>query len=183
MNAAPASVHVPRGLPAMLVHVSLVTVTTVLSLAIIPSVFWLVVAIALGAAAGAFPRLYTAWALIILLSLSQLSRDPSATDWRPYALLAGLHLIHVLASLALVVPVRGMIDARVFLRVLRRFAIVQVPCQALLVLLLVVFSTERFSLAIPWLAPLGAAALVVLAAILIIPLARRRERSWPTNHR
>lgn len=183
MRAAPASIRVPRALPAVLVHVSLVVVTTALSLAIVPVAFWLVVAIALGIAAGAVPRLYTAWALIILLPLFQLPRDPSTIDWRPYALLAGLHLIHNLASLALVVPVRGMIDARVFVRPLCRFVIVQLPCQALLALLLVAVSSEWFSRAIPWLAPVGAAALIVLAGILIIPLARHRGRSGSLSHR
>lgn len=183
MSTPRASIRVPRGIPASVVHVAVAAVSVTLAISLVPVTFWAIVAIALGITAAAAPRLYTAWAFNGLLALMQLTRDVSAADWQPYVLLAGLHLMHVLASLALVVPLRGMIDARAFTRVLRRFVIVQLPCQALLAGVLVVTASEAFTIAIPALAPIGAVALIVLAAVFVVPLVRRGARSAPVSHR
>ncbi|GAB2514760.1 hypothetical protein [Paramicrobacterium agarici] len=172
MSRAGAAAHVPRALPSCVVHVGVAVVAVTLSVMIIPTRFWLIVALVLSIAAAAVPRVYSAWGLAVLLALYQLSFEPSAAGWRTYTLLAGIHLLHVLAALSLVVPLRGRIDARVFLRVLRRYAVVQLPCQALLVIVLAVVSPASASIALPWLAPVAALLLIVLTAALISPFAR-----------
>ena len=140
--------------------------------------FVFVVALVLAAVTMVLPRLLTAWAFLLLLAGNQAVQDPSTHEWKLFVLLAGLHLVHVIASQLLVLPARGWIQLRVFGKPLKRFLVIQVAAQltAALVLLVLLPRTASLHLSLPALGIVGAGALVVLAIVLIAPLVREKSR-------
>lgn len=70
------------------------------------------------------------WLLLLMLGLSQLWRNPSATDVVYYLLLAGVHLLHVLSSLARLLPWNGRMQVVTIARLLRRYVVVQAVAQS-----------------------------------------------------
>lgn len=75
------------------------------------------------------PSQVPSWWLLLLLGLSQLWRDSLATDVVFYLLLAGLHLLFVLNSLARLLPWNGRMQLGTFARPLRRYVFVQAVVQ------------------------------------------------------
>lgn len=79
------------------------------------------------------------WLLLLMLSLSQLWRDPLATDVVYYLLLAGVHLLHVLSSLSRLLPWNGRMQVGTLARPLRRYLFVQAVVQPVAVGALIAF--------------------------------------------
>lgn len=173
MTKSKPSIRIAHGIPSATVHIGVGAVAVLLSMATVTVPFWLIVALALAVAAAAAPRLHMAWALMVLLAFAQLSHPPLLTDWRPYVLMAGLHLLHVLASMSLAVPLRGRIALSVLGRTLRRYLVIQLLAQGLLIIVLALLTPAGVHAV--WLAPVGAAALVACAATLVLPIVRDRE--------
>jgi hypothetical protein len=91
-----------------------------------------VIAVAL-AVVGAFaPGSLATWGCALVIGLAQLARPADATDWRPYATLAVVHLLQVLGALTMVVPWRSRMQVRVLRRPLVRWTVIQVPAQGVL---------------------------------------------------
>jgi hypothetical protein len=137
--------------------------------------FWLVVGFILSAGAALAPRFLSAWLLILVLGVSIFWQTPSPENWRFYIVLAGIHLVHVLAAQALSVPVTAWLQLRVLVRPLRRYVVIQVISQALAVLVLVV-TAGAHNISLPVLGILGAVALIAIALVLVIPLLREKAR-------
>lgn len=141
--------------------------------------FFFVVALVLVALSVAFPATPSAWAVMVLLGASVLVRTPSPEDPRIYLLIAGVHLLHLLASYAAVIPPRSWVQLRAFASPLRRFIFIQVPAQLAAGVALYAFS-PRFDGApgavVPVLGAIAAAALVVLTLVLIVPLRSEKRR-------
>jgi hypothetical protein len=132
---------------------------------------WLAFGIVLAVAAAVAPETLIAWLLILFLVAGQLARHADLT-WRFLALLAGLHLLHVLASLALELPWRSWIQPAVFIAPLRRFVLIQIPTQLLAVVALLLLAPSHGGhrpLTIAASAVVGGAALAGLAVLLIKP--------------
>jgi hypothetical protein len=75
------------------------------------------------------PNQVPSWWLLLLLGLSQLWRDPLATDVSFYLLLAGVHLLFVLSSLARLLPWNGRMQLDTLARPLKRYVLVQAVAQ------------------------------------------------------
>jgi hypothetical protein len=102
-----------------------------------------VIAMAL-AVVGAFaPGSLGTWGCALVIGLAQLAHPADAADWRPYATLAVVHLLHVLGGLTMVVPWRSRMQVRVLRRPLVRWIVIQVPAQALLAGVLVASASLR----------------------------------------
>lgn len=173
-----ATTRVPGGVPAVAPRVILALIAVGLGMLQLPFGPWLVVAGVLIALALVVPRLLTAWAFIVVVGLSMLFRQPSLTDWRPYALLAGVHLVHLYAARAVVTPVRGRIQWPVLVRPLRSFVAIQLPVQLVLAVVLAVHRSDAVGwsgTAAPVVAAIGAAALVALAVLIAVPALRERR--------
>jgi hypothetical protein len=138
--------------------------------------FWFFAGAVLTVVAVALPRFLAAWGLVLLLGASQAFRAPGAWDWHFFALLAALHLLHVIAAQTLVLPVRGWIQLAVFRRPLLRWVLIQLPVQLVALVAFLLLAPDRIS-ALPAIGIAGAAALVVAAALLVVPLLRERARS------
>lgn len=82
------------------------------------------------------------WLLLLMLSLSQLWRDPLATDVAYYLLLAGVHLLHVLSSLVRLLPWNGRMQVGAFARPLKRYVLVQAAVQPVAAGVLLAFGRE-----------------------------------------
>lgn len=141
--------------------------------------FWLAVGLVLTGLAVVVPRRLAAWALLLFLGASRLPHDPSSLDWRFFVLLAGLHLLHVLAALTLETPSRSWVQLDVFRRPLLRFLAIQVPVQLVAVLVLVVLGPDPNGgrdVTLPGVGVAGAAALLIVTLLLAVPLLRERAR-------
>jgi hypothetical protein len=141
--------------------------------------FWLVVGLALTAFAVLLPHRLGAWLLVVFLGASQLGREAWPVSWRFLVLLAGMHLVHVLAALTLQLPWRSWVQVDVFRTPLMRFLLIQVPAQgaaALLVALLAPRSNGSRPLTLPAFGIVGAVALVGVTLLLAVPLLRERGR-------
>jgi hypothetical protein len=132
---------------------------------------WLAIAIVLTIAATLVPRYLLGWGLILLLALGQFTRH-AALSWRFLVLLAGLHLLHALAMLALELPWRSWVQPAVFVAPLTRFVAIQVPTQVLAVIALVLLAPNANShrpLTLAAFAAIGTVALVGLVLLLLRP--------------
>jgi len=132
---------------------------------------WLAVGIVLSVAAAWAPQNLAGWALILFLAAGRLAHHPGL-GWRFLVLLAGLHLLHVLAMLALELPWRSWVAPAVFVAPLRRFLVIQVPTQLLAVLSLLLLAPNADGhrpLTVAGFAVIGAVALAGLALLLSGP--------------
>ncbi|HEY3771559.1 MAG TPA: hypothetical protein VGL69_01065 [Solirubrobacteraceae bacterium] len=134
---------------------------------------WLGVGIVLSVAAAWFPRYLLGWVLILFLAVGQLARHPGLS-WQLLVLLAGVHLLHVLAMLMLELPWRSWLAPALFVAPLRRFVVIQVTTQLLAVLALLLLAPSHDGhrpLSIGGLAVVGSAALTGLGMLLFGPRA------------
>jgi hypothetical protein len=132
---------------------------------------WFVVGIVLSFVAAWSPQYLLGWVLILFLAIGRLAHHPSV-NWQFLVLLAGLHLLHVLAMFTLELPWRSWMQPSVFVPPLLRFLVIQVPSQLLAVLALVLLAPHRDGhrpLTVAEFAVVGALALVGLALLLIRP--------------
>lgn len=160
-----------RTAPGWSLRVAFAVVAVPLALTTAPSGPWPVVAVALTAVAVAVPRWRVAWVLIAVLAFSTLL-EPGTLTPRLLALIAAVHVLHVLAAWMLVVPASARLQPAVLLPSVRRLVAIQLPVQAAAVVLLVVARPG----ALPWLAAVSGAAIVGLALLLgSLLLVRPRE--------
>ncbi len=132
---------------------------------------WFGVGIVLSVAAAWLPQYLLGWVLILFLAAGRLAHH-AALNWQFLVLLLGLHLLHVVAMLALELPWRSWAQLRVFVAPLRRFLVIQIPAQvfaALALLLLAPSSSGHRPLTLAGLAVVGALALAALALLLTGP--------------
>ena len=151
--------------PAVLVRVAVAVVGALLSLVVYGTTGWLAVGILFSLLAAWAPEYLLSWLLIVFLALGELGRH-AALSWRLLVLLAGVHLLHVLATLTLGLPWRSWVQPSVFTRPLLRFIAIQVPVQLLAaVSLLLLAPNDRGH------RPLTVAAFSVIGAIALGGLA------------
>jgi hypothetical protein len=135
-----------------------------------------VIAVALAVIGAFVPGSLGTWGCALMIGLAHLSHSADVGDWRPYATLAVVHLLHVVGGLAMVVPWRARIQARALRRPLVRWAVIQVPAQLVLVgVLLASTSLRREHL---FDAP-TAAVFAVVAAVCLAVIAVLLVRSSP----
>lgn len=116
--------------PTATVHIAFLAVATGLCLLVLEPPFWRAVGLLLAVTGTLVPsRVSPGW-LLLVLALSQLGREPSATDIVFYLLLAGVHLLHLLSSLAMGLPRHGRIQVIALLPPFRRFVLIQAFVQA-----------------------------------------------------
>jgi hypothetical protein len=134
--------------------------------------FWLGVSLLLAAAAVAVPRWLTAWFLIGVLAFTVLLREQTVADWRPYLLIAGAHLLHLLGSWMLVVAPTARVQPAALWPSARRFLLIEAPVQIVAAGALAL--TSAFSGAsLLGLAVVAGAAVLALVVALAAPLLRR----------
>jgi hypothetical protein len=140
---------------------------------------WLAVGVVLSVAAASSPQYLLGWVLILFLAAGRLAHHVSLS-WQFLVILFGLHLLHVLAMLALVLPWRSWVQPRVFLAPLRRLLVIQVPTQLLAVIALLLLAPSADGhrpLTVAGLAVVGAVALAGLALLLTGPRLDERPPS------
>ena len=118
-----------------------------------------------------FPGALGTWGCALVIALAQLARVPSVGDWHPYVTLAVVHLLHVIGSLSVVVAPGGVLQVRALRSPLLGWLAIQVPAQAVLVVALLVASSNVPALPLPGVFAAFAAACVALLVVLAI---RRR---------
>ena len=158
-------------IPALAVRAVFAIAGVLLSLVDYGLTGWLAVGIVLSVAAALSPRHLLGWVLILFLAAGRLAHHASLS-WQFLVLLAGLHLLHVLAMLALELPWRSWVQPTVFVAPLRRFLVIQVPTQLLAVLALLLLAPSpdgHRPLTVAGFAVVGAVALAGLALLLTGP--------------
>ncbi|MGH2926634.1 MAG: hypothetical protein ACRDL8_00335 [Solirubrobacteraceae bacterium] len=165
-------------IPSVSVRVALAVAAALLSAVVYGSSGWLAVGIIFGLLAARAPEYLLAWPLIVFLGIGELGRQ-AALSWQILVLLAGVHLIHVLAMLTLGLPWRSSVQRSVLTRALRRFIAIQIPVQLLGVAALALLAPNAHGqrpLTVTEFTIIGAAALAGLA-LLLRPSASAASRS------
>jgi hypothetical protein len=155
-------------IPAVVVRAVFTIAGVLLSLVDYGFTGWLAVGIVLSVAAAASPQYLLGWVLILFLAAGRLAHRPGLS-WQFLVMLFGLHLLHVLAMLALGLPWRSWVRPGVFVAPLRRFLVIQVPTQLLAVLALLLLAPSpdgHRPLTVAGFAVVGAVALAGLALLL-----------------
>jgi hypothetical protein len=153
--------------PGWSLRVLFAAIALTLALAGVPDGPWPAIAALLTGISIAVPRWLTAWLLIGVLAFSVLL-EPGTLSPRVLALIAGVHALHIVASWMLVVPAGARLQPAVLLRSLRRYVLIQVPVQAVAV---VVLATSHG--AVPALAAVSGLAMIAIVAVFVPPLLRR----------
>jgi hypothetical protein len=164
--------------PALTVRAVFVIAGLLLSLVDYGFTGWLVVGIVLSVAAASSPRTLLAWVLILYLAAGRLAHHASLS-WKFLVVLAGVHLLHVLGMLALELPWRSWVQPQLFVAILRRFLVIQVPTQLLAILALLLLAPSpdgHRPLTIAGFGVVGALALAGLALLIAGP---RLEEARP----
>lgn len=171
MNSRRAIVRAGIRVPAVLPRLLTALVGGTAAMLLVPEPFASIAA-GLAVLAAVVPGSVAIWGTAAIIGLAQLARAPDALDWRPYAALASVHLLHVLGAIAIVVEPTGSMQLRVFSRPLLRWAVVQVPAQAALSIALALSSAGTLRSA--WVPGVFAVAAVAAVAAVIVLLLRRR---------
>ncbi|MFE4952004.1 hypothetical protein ACFQ9V_18020 [Leifsonia sp. NPDC056665] len=154
--------------PAWAFRVAFAVVAVPLAVTTAPSGPWPAVAVLLTAVALAVPRWRVAWVLIAVLAFSTLL-EPGRLTLRLLAVIAAVHVLHVLAAWMLVLPATAKVQPAVLLPSLRRVILIQVPVQAVAMVLLLVARPASA----PWLAVVSGGAIVGLVVLLAALLLAR----------
>lgn len=168
--------------PAVAVRAAVVIVGVLLSLVDYRLTGWLAVGIALSVAAAWSPQRLLGWVLIAFLAAGRLAHH-AQLDWRFLVLLAGLHLLHVLAMLALALPWRSWVNPAVFVAPLGRFVAIQLPAQLVAVVALLLLAPDHHGhrpLTVAGFSVVGAVALAVVGLLLLGPRLEN-DRPQPTG--
>ena len=148
----------------LVLRAALVVVVLVGAFSLTPLIGWSIAASALGVLAVILPQSFAAWGSVACFVIGMLIAGPDPGPTMIAVLV--VHLVHVLTTLILVVPV----GARIVLRALRptalRFLAVQAAAQPLT--FLVMLGSAREIVDAPWAVVAGAGALVALAVVLIV---------------
>lgn len=155
-------------LPAWSLRVAFAIVAVSLAVTTAPSGVWPALAVLLTAVSVVVPRWRVAWVLIAVLAFSTLL-EPGRLTIRLLALIAAVHVLHLLAAWMLVLPAAARLQPAVLLPSVRRLILIQVPVQAAAIVLLLVARPS----AAPWLALASGAAIVGLVALLAAVLLAR----------
>jgi hypothetical protein len=168
----PTDLPVPDArIPGVSVRVAFVVVAVAVSIVDYGFSGWLAFGAVISPAAAVAPETLLGWLVILFLAAGQLARHAHLT-WRFLVLLAGLHLLHVLANLALELPWRAWIQPAAFVAPLRRFLSIQIPTQLLAVVALLLLAPNHSGhrlLSTAVFAVVGAGALAGLAMLLLRP--------------
>lgn len=135
---------------------------------------WVVVAPTAVLFGGIVRMVGGAWIAAALLIIGLVAADPS--PWRTATVIAAVHLLQVLGSLMLVIPLRSWIAVRALAPTAVRFVLVQLLCQA--VGLLASLLPTRSGL--PLAAIAGAAAVLVFTVLVVRMLATGRAGAFST---
>ena len=148
-------------LPSWALRVAFALVAVPLAVTTAPSGPWPALAVVV-------PRWRVAWVLIAVLAFSTLL-EPGTLTPRLLALIAAVHVLHVLAAWMLVLPPAARFQPAVLLPSLRRFVLIQLPVQVAAVVLLLVARPA----AAPWLALVSGVAIIGLVGLLAALLLAR----------
>lgn len=170
-----ATAAIGAWVPTVTVRAATAVVSSGLCLLVLPTPFWRGMGILLTASSFLFPSVVPTWTVILLLCVNQIGRRSGASDATFYVLLAGVHLLHLLTSLARVLPNRGRLQLAALGRPLTRFVLLQVAVQAIAVLALLLF--RNGSGTIRGLPIVSAIALGVVAVVLAMRSGQRRAPS------
>jgi hypothetical protein len=165
--------------PGFVVRAAVAVVGAPLCFVCYQPAFWITVGLVLAGLAVIYPQRLAAWVLILFLGASRLPHHSSPLQWQFFVLLAGLHLLHLLAAQTLEFPWRGSVQLAVFRRPLLRFLAIQIPVQALAVVALAVLAPRPNGSRHVTLAAfgiVGALALVMVTLALAVPLLREKAR-------
>jgi hypothetical protein len=156
-------------LPGLVVRVALAILGILLTLVVYGSSGWVAVGVIFSLLAAWAPEYLLIWVVIVFLALGELARPPGLS-WQLLVLLAGVHLLHLLGTLALALPWKSWLEPRVFRRPLLRFVAIQIPVQLLAVVTLLLFAPNSHGhrpLTIAAFAIVGALALTGLTLLLL----------------
>jgi len=161
-------------IPGVTVRAVLVLAGAVLSVITYGVGGWTGFGVALSLLAAWLPRYLVGWGLILFLAAGRLAQHP-ALSWQFLVLLAGLHLLHVLATLTVELPWRSWVQPSVLTAPLRRFVAIQIPTQLLAVAVLLLLAPGHGGHRPLALAAVGLVGVVALLGVTLLLFGLRVE--------
>ncbi|MCX7521639.1 hypothetical protein OSC27_05020 [Microbacterium sp. STN6] len=156
-------------LPALVVRLAIAALSLAVA-ALELRDFWLILAAVFALAAAVRPRVMASWLLIGLVTLGTLWSGIVGYTLEFALVLAGTHLLHVLATLTLDMSASARVQPAVLVRPLLRFAGLQAAAQVLAIVVLLLVPAAR----LPYASVIAGVALLALAAVLAVPFLRRQ---------
>ncbi|MGF6824485.1 hypothetical protein M2317_003414 [Microbacterium sp. ZKA21] len=147
----------------VLIRITLVVVVAGGAWLLAPGIVWQIIALILVGVGAVLPQTGGAWFALIVVPFALITQpvDPG----RACLAVLIVHLGHVLATMSLTMPARSRIALRALRPTAVRFVGVQVIAQALAIVAVLLPSAAGAG--VPWLAPVGAVAVVAAAALLL----------------
>ncbi len=174
-RARASAPEIGPSVPTATLHLAFFAVAAGLCVLVLESPMWLAIGLLLAVVGTLVPDRVPAWWLLLLLGLSQLWREPSVADIVYYLILAGVHLLHVLGSLARLLPWDGRMQVDTLVRPFRRFVLVQAVAQPAAVGALLAFGSAPGT--VPGLSILAAAVLGLVTAVFARGLRQAEARN------
>lgn len=159
--------------PTATLHLGFLAVAAGLCVLVFDDRFWLGVGLLLAVAGTFVPNVIAKGWVIFVLGVSQLWREPTATDITFYVLLSGVHFLHVVDSLTRQIPWHARMQWVAFVRPLQRFVVVQTVVQFVAAVALFSVGGERGT--VPGLSIFAAVVLGVVALVLAFGLRHGRR--------
>ncbi|WP_460802461.1 hypothetical protein [Microbacterium sp. GXF6406] len=169
MRSRTHEMRVPSGIPAAVLRAltALIGIAGVIVLNGYP--VWQMIGALAFTVGAVLPRSLATWAGAAVIVLGMALGEPS--PWRTALALLILHLVHVLGSVCMVVPLTSRMQPQALQPTFRRFVGVQLIAQPVAVLVVVMPAVGDGG--VSWLAPIGG--VIVAGVAVLLPRARTRS--------
>jgi hypothetical protein len=123
-------------------------------------------------------RVPLGWILMTLLAVTVLAYETEPSLLKVVLTVAAIHAVHELGTILVWLPTRGRIQLVLLARMLRRYVLIEVPAQAIVVVTyLLAVPSMAARLENPVFGLVAAVALLVLVALIVVPQLRNRAGS------
>ncbi|MGM7696500.1 hypothetical protein [Microbacterium sp. A84] len=160
-------------MPAIVLRIAFIVFVAVVALLLVPITGWQVVVVVAAVLGVIVPQSFGGWISIAGVVVGMLMNDPSM--WRAMAAVLAVHVIHVVASLLLVIPWRSRVVLAALWPSLRRLLLIQLIAQPLTLLVMLAFLSETVTVASA--AIIGAGALATFVILFLLRTKRAEKRS------
>ena len=165
-------------LPIALVRVGIAGVLASSSLILLPNYLPAALALFTAVLMVLLRRVQLGWVIMVLLAVTVLAYETHPAILRVALAVAAIHATHELSAMLVWLPARGRIQLIVLVRLLRRYLLIEVPVQAIVVITFALtIPTAAAQLATPLFGLAGAIGLLLLVVLVVAPGLRNRDGS------
>lgn len=167
----------PR-LPIVVLRALIAIVLACTGLLLLPNYVPATLAFCVGVLMVLVRRVPLGWILMTLLTVTVLAYESDPSLLKVALTVAAIHAVHELGTIVVWLPARGRIQLILLARMLRRYLLIEVPTQAIVVVTYVLAVPSTASrLESPVFGLVAAIALLLLVTLIVVPRLRQRSGS------